>query len=97
MSLARCPACRGRLLDEPICPRCSCDLTLVRRVEAQAQSWVARALQAWARGDLPQARACASAALLLQQHPLAKVVLQSIAPNRIEPAPCERWPNGIAD
>lgn len=97
MSLARCPACRARLLDEPICPRCSCDLTLVRRAEAQAQAWVARALQAWARGDLPQARACAGAALLLEQHPLAKVVLQSLDPQRIGPAPCERWPNGIAD
>ena len=97
MSLARCPACRARLLDEPICPRCSCDLSLVRRAEAQAQAWVARALQAWARGDLPQARACARAALLLEHDPLAKVVLQSLDPQRIGPAPCERWPNGVAD
>ena len=97
MSLARCPACRARLLDEPICPRCSCDLSLVRRAEAQAQAWVARALQAWARGDLPQARACAGAALLLEHDPLAKLVLQSLDPQRIGPAPCERWPNGLAD
>ena len=97
MSLARCPACRARLLDEPICPRCSCDLTLVRRAEAQAQAWVARALQAWARGDLPQARACARSALLLQHHPLATVVLQSLDPQRLGPTPCESLPNVIAD
>ena len=84
MSLARCPACRARLLDEAICPRCSCDLSLVRRAEAQAQQWVARALQAWARGDLAQARACACTALLLEQQPLAKAVLQCLEP----PADC---------
>ena len=97
MSLARCPACRARLLDEAICPRCSCDLSLVRRAEAQAQRWIACALQAWARGDPAQARACASAALLLQQDPLAKAVLQSLQPKRNGPAPCERWPNELAD
>ena len=97
MSLARCPACRARLLDEAICPRCSCDLGLVRRAEAQAQQWLARALQAWAQGDLAQARACASTALLLERQPLANVVLQCLEPQKIGPALCERWPNELAD
>ena len=97
MSLARCPACRARLLDEAICPRCSCDLSLVRRAEVQAQQWIARALRAWARGDLAQARACASAALLLEPHPLAKAVLQCLEPQQIGPAPGARWPNELAD
>ena len=95
MSLARCPGCRARLQDEPICPRCSCDLHLVRRAEAQALSWVARALQAWARGDLPQARSCASAALLLHRHPLAKAVLQSTDPKVNGPGSCQSWPMGM--
>ena len=54
MAAERCPACRSRLSDEPTCPRCGCDLSLVRRAEAQAQRLLARSVLAWARGDVKE-------------------------------------------
>ncbi len=76
MSLERCPACRGRLAPEPACPRCGCDLALVRCTEAQAQQRLARALRAYAQGDVPQARALAQASQTLSRSALAAQVLR---------------------
>ena len=72
--MERCPGCRGRLNAEPACPRCGCELGLVRRAEAQAQQRLAQALQAWAQGDAQQARAQVQAALRLVHSPLARRV-----------------------
>jgi ferredoxin len=76
VSLERCPACRGRLTPEPSCPRCGCDLALVRRAEAQAQQRLALALHAYARGDLPQARLLAQAAQTLSRSLLTVQLLR---------------------
>lgn len=80
MTLARCPACRNRLALEPACPRCGCDLALVRRAEGQARQLLARALGAWAAGDVRQARALLCACLRLKNDPLAAAVLQALGP-----------------
>lgn len=80
MTVERCPACRARLAPEPTCPRCGCDLTLVRRTEAQARQLLVRALHAWERGDQREARALARAALMLEHSRLAAVVLQAVGP-----------------
>lgn len=79
--LERCPGCRVRLAAEPTCPRCGCDLALVRRVEARAGQLNARAVQAWARGDRERARECASAALALERSALARSVLKCLGPS----------------
>ncbi len=76
MSLERCPACRSRLTPEPACPRCGCDLALVRRAQAQAQQRLARALRACAQGDVLQARALAQASQTLTRSALAAQVLR---------------------
>jgi len=96
MTQFRCPACRARLGEEPACPRCGCDLILVRRAEAQAARLVVRALQAWAGDDRQGALKCARAALALEHSPLALGVLRCLvqaqdadssrAPGRAEPA-----------
>lgn len=78
--MERCPGCRSRLADEAICPRCGCDLTLVRRAEAQARQLVVRAVQAWAHCDPDQARAFVRSALALDRGRLAKGVLMSLGP-----------------
>lgn len=78
VTVERCPACQGRLAEEPTCPRCGCDLTLVRRAEAQARQLLIRALRAWAQGDQRNARALARAALILEHSPLAARVLQTL-------------------
>ena len=80
MSLERCPGCRVRLPPGPTCLRCGCDLALVRRAEVQARQFTVRAVHAWARGDHPQARAWARAALVLDHSRLANSVLQSLGP-----------------
>ena len=77
MSLERCPGCRARLPAGLACPRCGCDLTLVRRAEAQARRWLVLAVQAWARGDPLAAQEFARAALALEHQPLAKALLQT--------------------
>lgn len=80
MTVERCPACRGRLAPEPTCPRCGCDLTLMRSTAAQARQLLVRAVQAWARGDQREARSLARAALMLEHSRLAAVVLQALEP-----------------
>ncbi len=82
-ALARCPGCRARLVDEPICPRCGCDLALVRRAEAQAQRLTVQAVQAWARGDHRAARSNARAALRLQHQALTKAILDHLPTARL--------------
>ena len=77
MSLARCPACRVRLAAQAVCPRCGCDLTLVRLAEAQARRFVVQAVQAWVSGDLPAAQANALAATRLAHHPVAQAILRA--------------------
>ena len=80
MTVQRCPACRGRLTPEPACPRCGCDLGLVRRAQAQARQRLVRALHAWAQGDALQARALVRTSLRLAHSPLAARVLQVLGP-----------------
>jgi hypothetical protein len=78
--LDRCPGCRARLADStPTCPRCQCDLALVRQVERQAQAALGRALRAWAGDDVPTALAQARQALSLQDGPLARAVARCLA------------------
>jgi len=76
MTLARCPGCQARLTEDPACPRCGCDLTLVRRAEVQARQLVVRAVHAWVQGDHERARVLARSALVIDNSPLGLAVLQ---------------------
>jgi hypothetical protein len=79
MSLDRCPGCRARLVDDAAaCPRCGCDLALVRQVEREAQAALGRALRAWAGDDVPAALAQARKALSLQDGLLARAVARCL-------------------
>ncbi len=80
MNIERCPACRSRLAQEPACPRCGCDLSLVRRAELQSRQLFDRALHAWAAGDALSARALVQTSLLLKHEPLAAAVLRALRP-----------------
>jgi hypothetical protein len=70
----RCPACRSRLGDKPLCPRCGCDFTLAIRAELQAQHLVRQAIQAWCNGDHDMAAASIGESLALKQGGLAGVL-----------------------
>lgn len=61
----RCPACRARLADGPVCGRCGCDLTLALRAESAAGAATTRALRAWADGSPADARLHVGVALAL--------------------------------
>ena len=77
--MERCPGCRARLAEGPECPRCGCDLTLVRRAETQACRLIRRALRAWVEGDREQARAWAAASLALDNSRLGRLVLECVS------------------
>ncbi|MBP6709179.1 MAG: hypothetical protein KA223_08465 [Candidatus Accumulibacter sp.] len=54
--LERCPACRARLAESALCPRCGCDFALVRQAEEQARSLLEQAIRTLAGGDPAGAR-----------------------------------------
>ena len=79
VSMERCPGCRARLTGSPVCPRCGCDLALVRRAEMQARNLMRHALRAWVEGDRQEAKACAAASLALESSRLGQVVLKGVS------------------
>lgn len=87
--LERCPGCRARLGDASTCPRCGCDLSLVRRAETQALALARQALRAWAADDPRTALAAAARSLSLQHNPLASAVMRLARP---QPAPSHNPP-----
>ncbi|MFA7243653.1 MAG: hypothetical protein WC091_26395 [Sulfuricellaceae bacterium] len=69
--MERCPACRARLGDTSLCPRCGCDFTLAVRAENQARSLACQAVQAWCAGEHDRAAHHADASLALKRSRLA--------------------------
>lgn len=76
--MERCPACRSRLGDTPICPRCGCDFTLAILAESQAQLLICRAIQARCRGDHDMAEACIGASLALKRGGVADALAKKM-------------------
>ena len=79
MDGSRCPGCRARLGDGPVCARCGCDLGLVRRARAQAMRHLALALRELDAEDIDAARAHAQAAVALDRSPPARALLQALS------------------
>ncbi len=73
-NVERCPSCRARLNESPLCPRCGCDLTLVLRAERQAQNLLRQGIQAWAAGNPDLAASSVEASLALRHNPLAAML-----------------------
>ncbi len=72
--LERCPACRARLGESAVCPRCGCDFALVRLAEQQAERVLAQAIRAFAVGDLVAAREHISRSLASNRLRLAQAL-----------------------
>ncbi|PWF47848.1 hypothetical protein C7C56_013365 [Massilia glaciei] len=68
--MERCGACRARMGDEEVCPRCGCDFSLAIRAERQAALLLGRSVDAWADGRQERARALLAASLTLHRTPL---------------------------
>jgi len=74
--MERCPACRARLADSPVCARCGCDFRLARRAEAQAQRLGRRAIRALAEGDRATAATLARDSLAIHRTALGRAILK---------------------
>ena len=73
--MERCPSCRARLNQNPLCSRCGCNLEHVFSVEAQAENEFQQGLQAWACGHRNQAAAHFQIAMSLRATPLLAVLI----------------------
>jgi hypothetical protein len=70
-NLDRCRACRARLAEDGICPRCGCDFSLARQAMEQAGQRLAHALRALAAGEADVARSAVDASLGRIRNPTA--------------------------
>lgn len=72
--MERCPICRARFKDEPICYRCGADLSSLLAIEAEAAALEEQAVALADVGEWLDARQAAEQALALQHRPLAFAV-----------------------
>jgi hypothetical protein len=84
----RCPSCRARLNDSPLCPRCGCDLGLVLRAESQAQDFVKCGIQSLAAGNTMLAATQLETSLTLRRNPLAAALIRMLAARRAAAEMC---------
>lgn len=84
--MERCPGCRARLGEYPVCSRCGCDLTHVFRAEARAAHLMRCAMHAWAAGNRDAARVWMQKSLALEHKPLGDLLCECLAsPSTEEP------------
>lgn len=76
--MERCLACRARLADAPVCPRCGTDFSVSRRAEQQATAFARLAVRELLAGQTQQATAAAEAATQLASPLLAQAVLRMV-------------------
>lgn len=70
----RCPACRARMLNQPVCPRCACDFSLALDAHALARQHLAAAVRAIAAGDRDAARQSLAQSLALKRSEISQVL-----------------------
>ncbi|HRX70734.1 MAG: hypothetical protein KDJ22_15750 [Candidatus Competibacteraceae bacterium] len=71
--MERCPVCRARFKEEPICYRCGADLGPLLAIETEAAGLEKQAVTLLGVGQWLEARQTAEQALTLQYSPLAAV------------------------
>jgi hypothetical protein len=72
--MERCPVCRARVGAERECPRCTADLSALRRIEAERRMLEAEAVSRLCSGSLEGARRALEQARGLQRTPLNQVL-----------------------
>lgn len=77
--MERCPGCRNRLGEDPVCSRCGCDLTLVFRAETRAALLKQFAMHAWARGHRDEAIAWMKKSLALEHNSLSGFLYECLS------------------
>jgi hypothetical protein len=69
--MERCPVCRARFKEEPVCYRCGADLEPLLAIETQASGLEKQAVTLLGAGQWFEARQTAERVLALQYSPLA--------------------------
>ncbi len=49
--MKHCPVCESSLTEQPVCPRCGSDLSLLQTIQAQSRQHLIVALQSFIKGD----------------------------------------------
>ncbi|WP_291992982.1 hypothetical protein [Candidatus Accumulibacter sp. ACC003] len=80
--LDRCQACRARLAENAVCPRCGCDFSLARQALVQGRCRLEQALRSLASGDRAAARAHVDASLALNRLRMADALKSFLADER---------------
>ncbi|HPE72574.1 MAG TPA: hypothetical protein PK018_10485 [Candidatus Competibacter sp.] len=73
--MERCPVCRARFKDEPVCYRCGADLSVLLAIEAEVAALEQQAVVLLGTGAWIKAHRTAERILALQSSPLAAAVL----------------------
>ncbi|MCB1826371.1 MAG: hypothetical protein KDJ54_18060 [Candidatus Competibacteraceae bacterium] len=73
--MERCPVCRARLKDEPVCHRCGADSSVLLAIEAEVAVLERQAVALLGTGKWIEAHRTAERILALQSSPLAAAVL----------------------
>ncbi|MBK8535243.1 MAG: hypothetical protein IPL59_08950 [Candidatus Competibacteraceae bacterium] len=72
--MERCPVCRARFKQDPVCSRCGADLSSLLAIETEAAALERQAVVLLGVGQWIEARQAADRALALQHSPLALAV-----------------------
>jgi hypothetical protein len=72
--MERCPVCRARFRNDPVCSRCGADLSALLAIETEAAALERQAVVLLSAGQWIEARQAANRALALQDSPLALAV-----------------------
>ena len=95
--MERCPNCRARIQEDPICRRCGMDLALLLTVEAAATERLRAAVRRLVAGDAPAASTALRQSLALRRDPLTAsllglLVAETQAPAQVLSAPAASPP-----
>ncbi|MBU4264115.1 MAG: hypothetical protein KKC76_19860 [Proteobacteria bacterium] len=77
--MLRCPVCRASFKGSPVCHRCRADLSILLRIERQAEQLACQAVQALATGEKKKARALADDACFLHTSPFHRALAGFLA------------------
>lgn len=78
--MERCPACRARMSEQAVCPRCACDFTLALEARSAARHHLGAALRALVQGEQATARQALRKAQSLQRSALGICLERLIIP-----------------
>lgn len=92
--LDRCQACRARLPEDAVCPRCGCDFSLARQAMAQAGRLLEQALRSLALGDRAAARSQVDASLAMHRRRLGQAIMGFLDDETTAAASLQAAPGG---